>query len=393
MKIIRILKQKEYIYFASFLFFLMLLCLRGMLLGNLYPVLGACCGLGVIIITFKKNVDNRIKLFFVCLLFWFYCVLQGIITNSNDNGYLVQILLYWIIEVGAALCMFQSKNREKIFIRILIIALCLMVFSYIITFAFGCFLGWEKLLLGKFDYNYFYSSPFFLPLTLGYGSGTIKGITVYRLLGIARESGIMQCIFSWAFFAADHYFKRAKAIKLLMLLGVIACMSTTGFVLFFATLILNQLTKQIRKVFSFQTAGVILIVLLAVYFLMGDSTFGWRFRFENSFGDRMAAMDYGLKNLQDHFLFGIGFFKNSGIATIQAEVNLIAALGNIGAVGGVLFLLIYFIAFMYAEDKRYFLTTNAVLFLTTLTAQPLYVSPLIYIFLFLNYKKVQDRRK
>ena len=382
-------KKKIILFLEACLLLTMLVCMRGMILGNLYPVFGMAIAFILCLLNIKKKYDTSLIIFAACCVFWGYCTIQGIFLNSNSRGYLLQIFFYWFLEGGAAYLMFQDQERKKYFCRFIIRILTFIAVSYLLSLLMGLLIGWDKIKLFDLDYNYFYKAPLLFPFTFVYGSGDVAGISIYRLLGIARESGIMQCLFSWAFFSTEKYIDRPKWTKVFLLLGLIGCLSTTGLVIFFSILALNQITKNLNKLFSFQTLGVILVIVIAVLLLLGEGTYGFKFRWENCLYDRTIAMSYGLANFVKHPIFGIGFFRDAGLSTIQAEANFIASLGNIGLVGGFLFFIVYLSALIYSDDKRLFLTSNGDFFLTALTAQPLYMSPLMYVFLFSNIKTKQ----
>lgn len=388
-----ITKKKILLFFEACLLLIMLVCMRGMILGNLYPVFGMAIAFVLCLINIKKKYDHNVIVFAVCCIFWGYCVIQGMLLNSNSRGYLIQIFFYWFLEAGAAYLMFQKQREKNFFCKFIIRVLTFISGSYLISFSIGVLIGWSKIKLFELNYNYFYNAPLLFPFTFVYGSGKVAGIEIYRLLGIARESGIMQCLFSWAFFSAEKYIDRSQWTKVLLLLGLVSCLSTTGLVIFFGILAINQLTKNMKKLFSVQTLGVILVIAIAALLLLGEGTYGFKFRWENSFSERTVAMSYGLDNFQKHPLCGIGFFKTADSSVIHSEANFIASLGNIGLIGGILFLLIYVIAFICADDKRLFLTSNGDFFLTALIAQPLYVYPLMYVFLFSNIKTKQVHYK
>lgn len=376
------------------LFFFMFVCMKCMLLGNVYPVFGLVCGAVCFIKAARRNSNKQLLLYIACCVFWGYCTVQGIAMGSNSRGYLIQTFVFWFIQAGVGFFLFSKREKEHFIISTLIRILALIAAGYLVSLVLGTVVGWSTIKIAELDYNYFYNAPIYLPFTIAYGSGHIGGFEFWRMLGIGRESGITQCLYAWAYFSADKYFADARKIKILLMIGVVTCLSTTGIVLFFSILIINQLTKNLKRVFSIQTVGIILVVTVAAVFLMSDSTFGLSFRLEKSFADRALAMSYGIDNLKQNPLFGVGFMRSTG-SSVQSEINLIAALGNIGLVGGVLFLLVYIVGLLIAEDKRHYITANGSFFLTALIAQPLYVSPLMYLFLFTNYSKTvshQTRR-
>jgi hypothetical protein len=86
-------------------------------------------------------------------------------------------------------------------------------------------------------------------------------------------------------------------------------------------------------------------------------------------------------------LFGVGFLKTAQDSSILTDICFLASSGQIGIVGCILFLSTYATAFAKSADKRSFLTSNSGFFFTTLFAQPMFYSPVIYMFLFFEYSK------
>lgn len=365
-------------------FITMLLCTRGMLLGNKYPILALYAGIICILLTIKNKFAYKLSVLFMIIIFVLYCYIQGIFLNQEKN-LINNVFIFWIIEIIATYFVFMNKSIERKICRIIIIIMLFFTLSYIISFILSLILNWKSIMLGSFDYNYFYSAPIFFPMTIAYGNGQIGDFVIYRLLGIARESGIMQGFFIWGFYKVGDYFENKDMKKILLGIGVFICFSTTGIIIFLCTLIIRNLFNTNKKFFSLQNILILLIIISCILLLMGNNTFSLANKLSVSFVDRNLAINYGISNFIEHPLVGVGFLKPSLYNYIQTDICLIASIGQIGIVGGALFILIYVVSTFHSINKKKFLLANAGFLLTALVAQPIFYSPLMYIFLFSQY--------
>lgn len=349
----------------------------------------------IILLTYVRKVNLRkLIIFLSCLFFFTYCFFQGFILHTDRGTFAIEIYVLWVIPVFASLLAFQERNVQRKFCRMLILIMAFFVLSYVISFALSLVVGWDKLKLFEIDYSYFVNAPVFFPFTIAYGHGTIAGIDIWRLLGIGRESGITQTIYMWGFFVADDYFNKANIIKILMVLGLVVCFSTTGMVIFVGIQVLNLLMQRWKKLFSFNTLAITIVIVMFVYLLVAGDTFSFSYRFEMSYSDRIDAMEYAMTNLVKSPFFGVGFMRTPNVSTIQSDISLIASTGQIGLIGILLFLLVYLVALLNTKDKqarKKFMFSNSGFLLTTLFAQPLFYSGLIYYFLLMDYSINQNK--
>jgi len=73
----------------------------------------------------------------------------------------------------------------------------LSIFSipYVISVIIMLISSWDSILITSYDYGYFKETEIFFPFTTTYGNMAFNGIVFKRLLGFARESGIMQIFY------------------------------------------------------------------------------------------------------------------------------------------------------------------------------------------------------
>ena len=110
-------------------------------------------------------------------------------------------------------------------------------------------------------------------------------------------------------------------------------------------------------------------------------------RMDISYSERSKAFDFAYQEFIKNPLFGSGFMKEYSSSDVQAGIAFLSSVGSVGLIGFILFINIYFQALLRAEDKRKFILCNASFLITTLLAQPVYTSAVIYIFLFCDYSK------
>ena len=366
-----------------------LLYSRGMLLGNGNENIALFASATTIFLCVLIRPEKcKIAVLITCLLFFSYCFIQPYILGSGNYSKVNQYFVWWIAPAVATCMALGIPRIQKWFCDALIVGLCLISISYIVTFLFSLAVGWDALRIAVIDYNYYYDAPLLFPFTIVYGSGEVGGMTIWRLLGFARESGIMQMLFTWGFFIADSNYRHSGVIKVLLALGVLACFSTTGLVIFVFAILLNILIDRQSKFISFNTLLIISTVVLLAWILLGSGSYGLSNRLSVSYIDRSTAMEYSAQYLKQAPLFGVGFMSLPDNVGVQWNICLLGSAGQIGYVGLLLFFTIYIVGFFACRTlsgKRCFFFANISFFLTTILAQPLFYSGLIYMFLFFDY--------
>lgn len=393
---IKIWKERKLYYVTvGALFLLMVLFTRAMLLGNISQIAGLAFALACLVLNMDPRIERRnIVLLVSCFLFFTYCLLSGIINDPGDRTKLIlQIFFYWVLFTLAAAAVLGRKNVEKSFGRLLTIVLIACTVSYLISFALGMTIGWDRIRLFMLDYKYEYISPVYLPFTPTYGDITFSSFKIPRMLSIGREVGISQMFYIWAYFRAGDFFKKTRFVKLFLAIGVFCCLSATGLVIFVALLVFEKITgfKNISdkikpKDLVFYILPVV-IVVFAVLLLMKGGNLSLSTRMDISYSERSKAFDFAYQEIMKNPLFGSGFMKDYSSTEVQAGIAFLSSVGSVGIIGFILFINIYVQALLRAEDKRKFILCNASFLITTLLAQPIYTSAIIYIFLFCDYSK------
>lgn len=179
-----------------------------------------------------------------------------------------------------------------------------------------------------------------------------------------------------------------------MIIGIIGCLSTTGFIVFGISLILYM---DLNKVLNRKTLAVIVLVVIVGYILFYASGTRIGDRANATIDDRTVAIEYSLQALKNKPIFGYGFYSTMGNANIQTGVCAVASMGQIGIFGFLLWLIIFGCAFAESASKKRFLYTNAAFFITALFSQPLIFAPAMYWLLFVDYDDnqllIQRKRK
>ena len=207
--------------------------------------------------------------------------------------------------------------------------------------------------------------------------------------GFGRECGITQTFYIWGFYKCRDYFSNSRVVQVLMGLGLLSCFSTTGLAILAVSYMVGFLVKN-RKRNNGKLFGVI-VVAGALFILLYSGTYSLSNRLEVSFADRITYIRAGIKQFIEHPIFGIGYMKRVNPGHDMSDICLLSSIGKIGIVGILLFLLIYFAAFLNSKDKMMFLLSNSGFFITAIIAQPLFHIPMMYIMLFMDYDKKEQK--
>lgn len=366
-----------------------IICCRPMLLGNLYAPVSLIIMVCLIAIRlWKKDLKikrdtTKYKIYISCIVFFFYCFVQGILLSDRTDTVIKEVIYYFFFST----CFFLCTERKQVIqycIKILYVLMTVCVVSYLITLIQALRFGWTSQYIKEFDYGYFTNSKLYFPFTLTYSHTWFNGINLQRMLGFARESGIMQIFYVWGFFMADKYFARPIIMKIIMGLGVIACFSTAGFIVFGLSLMISNILNN-KKFFSFNTVLVTVLAGIMIYVLFFARGTNIGAKANESILGRTDAISFGLNGFIDRPLFGHGFYDTLGNSLIQTGICAISSLGQIGIIGFLLWLNIWVCAFFFASSARTFLCANAAFFITALFSQPLMFAPVMYMFFFIGY--------
>jgi len=365
------------------------ICGRPMLLGNEY----APVSLFIMVFLICWNIlesngklaisKTRFPVFCAGLIFFVYCCIQGIILGADLIYYGLADLLYLVISFFAFYTCFMDKDIQRTYIRGMYVLMVATVISFVITLVFALTSSWQSVYITSIDYNYFADIELYFPATITYGRVTFNGIPLQRMLGFAREAGIMQVFYVWAFFMADKYFRKPNLIKVIMAVGVCTCMSTAGFVTFGIALILSL---NIRKFFSIKTLVTAGLAAVMVYILFFSSGLSLADKASLSVNDRVNPILIAWEMLGNRPLFGYGYSDTLGLGGGgQIGISAVSSLAQVGIIGFMLWFAIYGCGFVAAASRKRYLYATAAWLITALFSQPLMTAPITYWFLFVDY--------
>lgn len=371
----------------AILVFLGFIMSRPMILGNNYSPIGLLILLLVVAIElFKTNWkikrDNFSQIYLWILIFFFYCGLSCVLLQSDRMQVGLQTVIY-LIGCGTAFYVVGKNQKLKVaFIRVLYVVLSAFVISYIVSVVLMFRGGWDSILLFDYDYGYFTKSGVYFPFTTTYGHLPFNGIIFKRLLGFARESGIMQLFYIWGFYMCDKYFNKTVFLRVMMCLGIAACLSTTGFIVFAISLIFFI---DIRKIIRWKTLVAIGLILISIYVLFYANGISISTRVVTTITDRTDGLSAGFEAFAESPILGKGFYDTLGYDNIQVGVSALSSLGQIGIIGFILWLSPYIVLFRKSKNKQRFLYAMLPILITGGFAQPLLAAPATYVFYFMDY--------
>lgn len=365
------------------------ICYLPMLLGMKYISIGMvlffCVG---IIFGIKRNgtihlaKKTGLRVYVSSMLLFSYCFIQSIALRSDRLQAGIQTIVLLVFSTTLFYILLSDERVKTLFIKGMYFLLIFFSVSYVISVIIMLISSWDSILITSYDYGYFKETEIFFPFTTTYGNMAFNGIVFKRLLGFARESGIMQIFYIWAFFMTDRYFEKVAFVRVLLTIGIVACLSTAGFIVFGVSLFLYM---DIKKVLSRRTIIVLALFAVVIYILFFAAGTRIEDRATGTIEQRILAIEFGLNVFKQHPIFGGGFYSTLGNSEIQSGICALSLLGQVGAVGIGLWLMIFLFAFIDSGNKKRFLYANAALFVTAIFAQPMVFAPVMYWFLYVDY--------
>jgi hypothetical protein len=213
--------------------------------------------------------------------------------------------------------------------------------------------------------------PVYLPFTPTLGTQSVSGTVFPRFTGLGREPGWMAMYCAAAYFMTDMVGYRRRSLKLLIVAGLIGCISTAGFGVFVVAWAYHHFLRDRGTGisvagFARQVSGIA-AVALAAWLAVAAPVLGLSAKSTQnvtSLDERQLATEAGLRAL---FTSPLG-----GPATeVQGGINLIADI----AVSGLPFVLLVCAALLVPMAGRrmrggYGNVVIVIVFLTMLTSQP-----------------------
>jgi hypothetical protein len=213
--------------------------------------------------------------------------------------------------------------------------------------------------------------PIYLPFTPTLGTQSVFGTVFPRFTGLGREPGWMAMYCAAAYFMTEMVGYRSKRLKLLIVAGLIGCISTAGFGVFVVAWAYHRFLRDRGTGisvanFARQLSGIA-AVALAAWLAVAAPVLGLAAKTTQnvtSLDERQLATEAGLRAL---FTSPLG-----GTATeVQGGINLVADI----AVSGLPFVVLVCAALLLPLMRRrgaggYSNVVVLIVFLTMLTSQP-----------------------
>lgn len=336
----------------------------------------------------KLGVQGGPRLVLVLVLVLFgYLLGHAMLMNSVSLMVVLKsAALNGVVALAAAFIL-SERRASYVFFRSLVIVFLGFVISYYLTLTLA--VAWrpmEQLELFRIKIGTYPSSgTTYFPFTVMYGVYTVDGIRFPRLLGLFRESGILQMFLLWSLFNLKSLRLDKRWIKLTLLLGIAASFSTAGLAILFVNLVLHCLLH--RRILS-----AVFLLLFTYGVIMYAPFIGIHEKNEThgaSISDRTTATEAGIEALEDNPM-GAGMYN---IKAPNAGINLVAASSMIGVAGVVLTLAVYFAPMLAAERRKRYLLAVIPIVLTSLISQPILDAPLLYLLLMAPYRDPEEEKR
>lgn len=390
MNSIFIYKRDKVINVLIFTTVLLMLFMRPSLLQGYGNVILPMSLVLIILIGILKPFNSKISLnktiyLFLVLVFSAFLLIQVFFSKDGLSTYVISSVLSIIIP--SLLILIIDDNNWSIVIKAVIYPVVLLSISYLITSVlviFGIDLNSLQIYNFYLDNNinaYHVVIYFPFSISLGYDLPGV-GFRIARAIGYFREPGIFSPIVALCFFGIDFLKVRYKVvIKSLLILTLVLTFSTAGIVSFVVAFIyyflVSKKTYTNRKFKPLYNLGVLIIFSPIIYLAFTDDfRFGLFSKLSQTSGqNRLAGITESIAILSDKPLLGVGYpnIEVSG-------VSFLSTLGQIGIVGGVLFLLIFFIPFVNKiKNRDPILALFIPLFIVSLLSQPLFTRSLLFL--------------
>ncbi len=329
--------------------------------------------------------DNSLYIFFTSL-FIIFLIVQNFF--SNDGVSFIVLNSSLSILLPALLVLFIDRSNWHSALKAVIYPVILLSISYFITFLLFLF-GIQLANLQYFNFDIektvgAYQVVVYFPfsITLGYDF-PILGLRIARAIGYFREPGIFSPIVALSFFGLDYLRINHKLLlKVLLLFTLVLTFSTAGFMAFIMAFIyyyfISRTTKFSKNTTSNLYKFLILIISAPLIYIavFGNYRFALMSKLsQNSGQERISSISESIDILLDNPLFGVGY-----PSTNVSGVTFLSTLGQIGIVGGILFLLIFIIPLINKIKYRDpILALIIPLFLVSFLSQPLFDKTLLFL--------------
>jgi hypothetical protein len=254
-----------------------------------------------------------------------------------------------VLTAGGVLCVAvvcREPSARYALARAFVVVIAVSCAAYVVTVLIWVAAGVGSGVLVSLDIGTSGINPVYLPLTPTVGIQSVFGSVFPRFTGLGREPGWMAMYCAAAYFMADAVGLRSRWLKVLLVVGLVGCISTAGFGVFvvawaYHVFLRDRGTGISVGAFLRQLSGVVI-----------------------SLDERQLATEAGLRALFESPLGGTP-------TEVQGGINLISDI----AVSGLPFVLLVCGALLLPALRRrgHGGSGNAVIvivFLTMLTSQP-----------------------
>lgn len=359
-------------------------------LGENYSIIGIAMSIILAVFFLVSNKDafklkkQNLWLVISSVVFWSYCGIQAAILQSFHLDFALKAIVSNIIIIVIFSIILNNDIINKYFFRCLILILVFFTISYYITFILSLFLGYERLYLFHIVIpGYENGGVIYFPFTISYDFTSVLGVVLIRMLSGFREVGIAQIFYIFALFISHKYFEKNKTINFILVLGIIACFSTTGFINLIITYFLYIILVKSKNNKKMTIIGITLIAIMIIAFI-NIPGISIQDKAQTSITDRQYATLYGLELFKEHLLFGIGYYNND-VSLQNTGINFISSSYTIGLVGCILYFLVFLSTLISAKNIKNYLICITPLIITLLFSEPLIDAPLIYVLLLADF--------
>lgn len=374
-----------------------ILMLRPTFFGETFTPIGLIMVISSIIIyRLKKKPDIKINKkiniwVMVFLAFWAYLLFLALFFQKEGVQFLIQSFITNIFVMVISIILFEDEALLKKIIRILSSMLFITAISYCVTTVLSLIIPVDNLCLMKL-YSETYKTTGFLyfPITPIYTFMTIPGgPRMLRFLSVFREPGIASAFLIWLFVMVlnNHIkiMKNKRVVKLILLVSIIGTFSTSGIVVLIFTLLIRFLLNSRGKKTYLNIVIAMILSIGGIYMLFEAPYIGINNKVithRESITDRSSAVEDGFKKVLNNPI-GVGLYGDQSEGT--NAVNLIAASYQIGILGVILMIAIYFIPLIDNRNNKYFQSIMPI-FLTLLFSQPIIDTPFVIIIILATIK-------
>jgi hypothetical protein len=309
-----------------------------------------------------------------CLgLAYLWLMIQAAATDPTRLGLpAVQGLVLTAGGVGAVAVVCRQESSRRLLARAFVVVIAVLCASYVVTAAIWAVAGLGSGVLVSLHIGTAPElQPIYLPFTPTLGTQSVSGTVFPRFTGLGREPGWMAMYCAAAYFMTDMVGYRSKRLKLLIVAGLVGCISTAGFGVFVVAWAYHHFLRDRGTGisvagFARQVSGIA-AVALAAWLAVAAPVLGLAAKTTQnvtSLDERQLATEAGLRALLDSPL--------GGTATeVQGGINLVADI----AVSGLPFVLLVCAALLVPLAGRrmrggYGNVVIVIVFLTMLTSQP-----------------------